>query len=180
MWPQPSRLSNRTRGFGCPGRAVADDILALFASGRDAARYVRMVSNVPPRLRNRHANDALHPAIYRVIIGVTIFWVVAAGGFLGAGTYSNVLLGVVGVFAFMTLAIPLTLRRIVHHHGFGRRRAEPVGGWERLHDWLGQRLDVWGDEMSGRDAAIMVLSLPAAVCLQAIAFVIIYHVVGAG
>lgn len=122
------------------------------------------------------SNSTLHPAIYRIIIAVTVFWVVASAMFLDLGGYSHVVLGVVGVFAFMTLAIPLTLRRIARHHGFGRRKPDGAPR-EDFSDWLRGGFDVWGDYMTGSDAAILILTIFGAVVIQATAFVVIFRVI---
>lgn len=128
---------------------------------------------------SNHDNVTLHPALFRVVIAVPLFWVVAAGLFLSIGNYSNVVLGVLGVFAVITLGIPLLLRRVARHHGVGRRNPDN-GSSESLRSWLHDGFDVWGDRMTGLDAAVAILSIYGAVCVLGVAFVIIFRVVSAG
>jgi ABC-type bacteriocin/lantibiotic exporter with double-glycine peptidase domain len=59
--------------------------------------------------RNRQVHDALHPSVYRTIIGLTIWLVLSVWLFFNRGPFVGLDLAIVTVFFVIAVGIPLLL-----------------------------------------------------------------------
>lgn len=109
------------------------------------------------------------------MIACPILFAVGAGGFLAGRQYSGVVLGVVAVFAVMTVAIPLAIRRIWTHHPDVHGSAGWRATLRSFGDWRGRDLTIWQGRMKASDAAIMILLPLAAPCAEAMLFLIVFY-----
>jgi len=141
------------------------------------------------QLRTRHDRDAarplartLHPRVYVLLVGLSLWFVLAVWSFSGAGV-TDYLLFIVSGFIFIVIALSFILSRVGRRDAVAADRAapgddEPQQSW---HDWASLDFDTWAGRLSGMQAALQIL-LPvaaAAVGMTAIgiAFQIAEHLV---
>lgn len=128
--------------------------------------------------KRRRVED-LHPLVYGAMIACPVLFALGAGGFLAGPQYGVVVLGVVAVFAIVTIAIPLAIRRIWAHHP----DVHGISGWQAslrsLKDWRERDMTIWQGRMKASDAAIMILLPLAAPCAEAVLFLIVFYWAGA-
>lgn len=130
------------------------------------------------RKKSQHKGDTtsdLHPAIYRVIIGSLVFWVIAAWAFFAGGSgYGAAIVGIIAVFAIVSFFIFNRIAAIEKNHPDGGR-AEPSR--ISIRDWLSGEFEIWSGHLRGRDAAITLLMPIFAAVIGALAFVLIIHAI---
>jgi hypothetical protein len=115
---------------------------------------------------NRPRSSALHPLIYKLILGLTALLVVASWTFIGAG-YGAFSFVVVTIFAAITTGLMLSLYRIWSHR--------PHGHAGKFHDWAHGEMELWQGRLKASDAAIMILLPIAAVAIGMVLFAVVLH-----
>ena len=115
-----------------------------------------------------HIRDRLHPLVYKAIIGLTIWLVLAVWTLFGdAGDLLTVAL-VVSTFFFILTAIPLLLFYV-------GTKGTPRRPEEAFMKWASGDFDVWRGSMKGGNAAIEILLPIAAVAGGMTAFGLVLH-----
>ncbi len=131
----------------------------------------------PTGTLKRGLEENLHPLVYRIMIGCAGFFALAGAGFLAGPQYSDVVLGVVCVFALVTVLIPLAIRRIWTHHP-GVHGVVPLQPTLRsLANWRRKDFAIWQGRVKASDAMIDVLLPIAAPCVEGLLFLTVFYVV---
>jgi hypothetical protein len=133
-----------------------------------------MTRSTPPP--NRKPTERLHPALYKISVGIAAWTALAIWGFFGHSAYIGVVLVVVTLFILVAVSIPFILWRI------GKKSHDPRlpdarDGEESLFDWARGELGVWQARMKGLDAMLGMLLPLAAVAIGMTVFVIVWHLV---
>jgi hypothetical protein len=126
--------------------------------------------------RHHHLSPQVHPLVYAGIVGLALWFALAAWGFAGDG-YTDYLLVVVSGFVAVAVALPLILSRI------GRADqpldTRPHRG-SSFRAWAAGDLDTWQDRLRGSNAAIEILLPLAAVAFGMTLFAIVLHFAARG
>jgi hypothetical protein len=121
---------------------------------------------------NRLVSAQVHPLVYAGVVGLALWFALAAWGFADDG-YTDYLLVVVSGFVAIAVTLPLILSRI------GRKEDQPAdAGANRRHSfraWAAGDLLTWQDRLKGANAAIEILLPLAAVAFGMTAFGIVLH-----
>lgn len=120
---------------------------------------------------NRARTTALHPVVYKTMIGCVVLLVGAAWAFLGREGDSALSAAVVTAFALAAVLTPLWLWRL------SRRRA---GARTSFREWTDSEFECADGRVEARDAAIMVLIAPLAVAVGLSALFVIALLVATG
>lgn len=115
-------------------------------------------------------SDQLHPAIYVIIAGLMLLFVVSAFAAFADTGYADYLVAVVAVSFVIAMGLPYLLWRAWRSRIGGRQIVA-----ETLRDWSAGECDMWQCRIRGRDAAIQALPPIAvvAVGLSAIGIVLL-------
>jgi hypothetical protein len=114
------------------------------------------------------AND-LHPLVYVLIIGLSLWFILSVWGF-AADEGTDYLLVVVSGFILIAVALPCILWRV------GRVDDGPEGKSDgSFRAWASADFATWQDRLPGANAAVEILLPIAAVAFGMTAFGIIYH-----
>ncbi|HEV8680037.1 MAG TPA: hypothetical protein VGQ90_11735 [Stellaceae bacterium] len=117
------------------------------------------------------SSEALHPWVYRTIVGLVFILVLSAWGFFGPGD-SGLALAVVTAFIVIAVAIPLLLWLIWRNNAARRERpADEVP----FVAWQARDFEICGGRLKGRDAAVQVLLPIAAVAFGMALFALVLH-----
>ena len=120
---------------------------------------------------NRPLSSELHPKVYAMIVGLAVWFVLSAWGFV-ARNYVAFALVAVSAFVFAFVALPAVLGHI------GRRARDPrvqLGHSKSLAQWLEGDFDTWQGRLKAKDALIGVLCPIAAGAFGMTAFALILH-----
>jgi hypothetical protein len=120
---------------------------------------------------SRSVATGLHPLIYRIVVGLCVWFVASVWGFTGPG-YTGLALTVVSLFVAAAILLPVVLSRISRRDD-GRRSESVVPS--RITEWLSGDFDAWSGRLSGVDAAVQVLLPIAAVALGMSSFALVLH-----
>jgi hypothetical protein len=114
----------------------------------------------------------VHPLVYAGVVGLAVWFALAAWGFADDG-YTDYLLVVVSGFVTIAVTLPLILSRI------GRKEDQPAdagaNGSDSFRAWAAGDLVTWQDRLKGANAAIEILLPLAAVAFGMTAFGIVLH-----
>ncbi len=110
---------------------------------------------------NRPVSDHLHPLVYKAMAGLALWFALSAWVFFGDTSYTALVLAVVSLFLFITVAIPFAI--------WLAWRGSPASGApadsQSFREWASGEFETWQCRVSGREAAVEIL-LP----LMAVAF----------
>jgi Flp pilus assembly protein TadB len=120
---------------------------------------------------NRPVAAGLHPVIYRIIIGLCVWFVCAVWGFAGRG-YTGLALTVVSLFVAIAVLIPLILSRISRRDQ--RRRGETAAA-PRILEWLSGDFEAGTGRVSAVEAAVEVLVPVAAAAVGMSSLALVLH-----
>ena len=121
--------------------------------------------------RNGIVSDGLHPAVYRVMAGLAVWFVVSVWALFDQSAYTGWILTVVSGFVLISLGLPIILACV--------RREEPDHATrdpQPLRRWAGGVFEVWQGRLGGTEAMLQVLLPIAAVAFGMTAFGIALHV----
>jgi hypothetical protein len=118
---------------------------------------------------NRPASKELHPGVYMLIIGLTLWLVLSVWSFATDG-YTDYLLVVVSGFVFIAVALPCILWCVGRENGDAVRRNE-----ESFRDWASADFDTSQGRLPGVNAAVEIVLPIAAVAFGMTAFGIVFH-----
>lgn len=114
----------------------------------------------------------LHPAIYKILIALTLWLLAAIWGFAAHG-YSGITLVVVTLFLLVSISLVAVLWRISRR---GRDRGLDTPAVRRtIGTWLRGDLDTWQGRLKGSEAATQVILPIAAAAVAMTALVIVLH-----
>jgi FtsH-binding integral membrane protein len=122
-----------------------------------------------------NTTDRLPYAVYAILAGLVLWFVLAAWGFAGAG-YVDLSLAVVTVFFLIVMAIPFVLWRV------WRANRDPKTEPDRREtfaDWTAGTFETWQDRVKGSNAAAEIILPIAAAAFGMTAFAIVFHYVAA-
>ena len=130
---------------------------------------------------NRAVFGDLHPLIYKVVVGLALWFVLSAWVFFGGWDYMGLLLAVVTGFFLMAMAIPLLLWLTWWRH---REPGAAESGSSSFRHWASGDFAIWQGRLAGSEAAVQVILPIAAVSigltLIGIVLVVVAHGAGAG
>lgn len=113
----------------------------------------------------------LHPSIYKIMIGLVVWMVLAAWGFVASG-YSGFALAVVTLFLLMSVGLVTVLWRISRR---GRGTGLDKGGTRTFDAWLAGNLDTGGSRLKGRDAFAQILLPIGAAAIGMTVLMLVLH-----
>ena len=122
--------------------------------------------------RNRPINDALHPLVYKTMIGLTIWLVLSIWALFGGGAYVGLTFAMVTLFFAVIVAIPLLLWLAWRHNADPHDTGSPS---ETFRDWTSHEFITWTGGLSGREAAMQILLPLAAVSIGMTVFGLVYY-----
>jgi hypothetical protein len=127
--------------------------------------------------RSRPVSDHVPAIVYKSAAGAVVIFVVLGWIFFGGWPHMRLVLTVVSVFFFMTLAIPsalfLTWRR---HRDSSSAPDEAMSS----RAWAAGEFATWQDHLKGTNAAVEILLPIAATAVGMLAIGIVFCVVSAG
>jgi hypothetical protein len=116
----------------------------------------------------------LHPFVYKAVVGLALWFALAAWVFFGTAD-TELMLAIVTLFIVVAIGIPYILSAQI-----GQREAESDPGrpdQQRFGDWLSGEFDT-ADRIKAANAAVEIILPIAAVAVGITALGIILHVVG--
>jgi len=125
---------------------------------------------VPVR-RDLPTNAALHPFVYRAIIGLTIWLVLSAWALFSRGTYEGLTLSVITFFFLILVGIPVLLWRTWQHNA---GLHDQLDHDEPFNEWASSSFATWTGAISGWEAATQILLPIAAVAIGMTIFGLTY------
>jgi hypothetical protein len=129
---------------------------------------------------NRAFSDALHPLLYKVMIGVAVWLVVAAWGFFTGSGHIRIMLAVVTWLVMFTVVLTVTLARIGRRHR-ARSDGEATANRTSFGDWARGDFGLWEGRTKASIAAIEIfLPLGAAATAMTLFAIVRAVVVGLG
>ena len=94
---------------------------------------------------------------------------------------TDYLLFIVSAFIFVVIALTLILSHVGRKHSAADSESTKDSDRQSLfRDWMATDLEVWGDRLSGLQAAILILLPIAAAAIGMTAFAIVFHIAERG
>jgi hypothetical protein len=131
--------------------------------------------NISSREAGRPVTNQLHPRVYLMIIGLTLWLVLSVWIFAGTGM-ADYLLFIVSGFIFIAVALPVILSRVARSDTAEKSDTR----LQSFRDWAASDFDTWQGRLSGTQAATQILLPIAAVAFGMTAFGIVLHIVERG
>jgi hypothetical protein len=125
-----------------------------------------------PIRRDRLVHDALHPGVYRIIIGLTIWLVLSVWLLFNRGPYVGLNLAIVTVFFLIAVGVPLLLTLAWRRNRTADEQAKVV---ESFREWARCEFSTWTGGVSGTEAAIQILLPIAAVAIGMTIFGLVFY-----
>jgi len=126
---------------------------------------------------NRAIFDGLHPALYKAMVGLAIWFAVSAWMLFDDSGYISLILAIITLLFLIAILIPVALWRT------WRRHPEVSGDHQELsvpfHDWTAGTFETWQCRIRGSEAAVQVLLPIMAVAFGLTAIGVVLHFVGA-
>jgi hypothetical protein len=133
--------------------------------------------NSPFDLDNPPTTDQLHPFVYRALVFLAVWFVVAAWILFSWGGYIELDLGIVTVLVFMLIAIPSALQLI-------RRTSRPSGaaqgGDRSFRDWISGDFDTSQGRRRSTSASLEILLPMAAAAVGLTAIGVVFDLTATG
>jgi hypothetical protein len=120
---------------------------------------------------NPPANSELHPAIYKSLIGLTIWLVFSIWFLFDRGAYIELILAMITVLLLILTGIPLLIWLIWRQRAV-KEEHEPE---ESFHTWAAQKFSTWTGSLTGRAAAVQILLPIIAVSVGMTLFGLIFN-----
>ncbi len=127
--------------------------------------------------RQRGRESTVHPLLYRIIIGLTVLWIVVAWGFFVGHGYASLMLVAVTFMGIVAIVLPAELFRIRRNHrNVGHEPEQNLRpSFASFRRWLARDLNTSEGRLKGMDAAVEILLPIAAVSIGGLLFVIAFH-----
>jgi len=120
---------------------------------------------------NRPVSDHLHPLVYKAIAGLALWFALSAWVFFGDTSYTALVLAVVSLFLFITVAIPFAI--------WLAWRGSPASGApadsQSFREWASGEFETWQCRVSGGEAAVEILLPLMAVAFGLFVFGLVLH-----
>jgi hypothetical protein len=132
---------------------------------------------------DRPASSDFHPVVNLVIVGLVVWFVLAAWAGFSRGRQVDYLLVIVSGLFTVAVAIPTMLWRAASRERAHDRASghEPAPARQSLRDWWQADFDTWQAHLTGGSAAFQALLPLAAAAIGMTLFALdIYLVAGAG
>jgi hypothetical protein len=120
---------------------------------------------------NRQRSSDLHPAVYMAMLGLAFWFVISVWAFFATEGYADYLLGVVSLFFFIALGIPVLLWRVWR----GQQNPEDFRGRQTFREWASCEFETWQCRLKASHAAVEALLPIAAVAFGMTIFGIVLH-----
>ena len=130
-----------------------------------------MNTRTHPIHHNRPIHDAVHPAVYRTIVGLTTWFVASVWLLFNRGPDVELNLAMVTVFFLIALAIPYALALTWRRNKAADEQQTTV---ENFHDWTKCEFSTWTGGLSGMEAAMQILLPLAAVAIGITLFGLVF------
>jgi hypothetical protein len=140
-----------------------------------------------PNNQNDNSKDAarsvtnwLHPRVYAVLIGLTLWFVLGSWSFAGAGV-TDYLLAIVSGFILVVVALTLILSRVGNNEtATDTDEAKAGDALESFYDWAASGFEAYDGQLSGFQAATLILLPIAAAAIGMTAFGIEFLIIEHG
>ncbi len=133
-----------------------------------------------PVPRDCPTSGAFHPLVYKLLVGLAVWFVLSSWAFAG-GWDTGLALGVVTFVFLVGVGIPSLLALTRRAHGDDRPdddQSETTRG-SQFGDWAGRPVDLWTGPVKGVLAATETILPIAAVAFGMTAFALVLHFVTA-
>ncbi len=124
---------------------------------------------------SRLRSNEMHPVIYKAIVAVAFWMLLAVWSFFSDSGYTGLILATITAFTVIVVAIPYELWRL-----WRRSRNSLEEGREAparpFRDWLKGELNIWQGSLRASDAAILVLTPLLAGAIGMTIFAIIFRI----
>jgi len=124
-----------------------------------------------PVRHSRPTNDELHPAVYRSIIGLTIWLVLSIWALFSRGAHEGLTLSVITLFFLVLVGLPVLIWLTWSHNTDPN---EQYGYVAPFGEWASQRFETWTGGISGREASMQILLPIAAVAFGMTIFGLVF------
>ncbi len=128
-------------------------------------------STTLPVARDQSAHGDLHPAVYKTLVGLTIWLVLSVWLLFSRGNYVGLNLIVITAFFLVLVGIPVALWLIWRRDASEAEHGERAN---RFRDWRAQRFATWTGGISGREATVQILLPIAAVSIGMTIFGLVF------
>ncbi len=116
-------------------------------------------------------HDELHPRIYEMLVGLTIWLVLSIWLLFGGSSYVGLTLAMVSVFFLVILGIPALLWLTWRRNADSGRPTTA----ESLRSWTGDEFRTWTGDLSGTESALQILLPIAAVSIGMTIFGLVFY-----
>jgi hypothetical protein len=113
----------------------------------------------------------MHPYIYKMMVGLVLWMLLAAWGFVSSG-YTGIALGMITFFLIVSVGLIAVLWRISRR---GRDTGLDKGRRRTLAAWLDGEVEVWGSRLHGTHAATQILLPLVAAAVGMTVLMIVLH-----
>src|SRR5581483_947004 len=114
-----------------------------------------------PSGKQRPVTARLHPRIYAIAVGLSVWLILSVWLFASSGGEVNYLLFIVSGFVFMAVALPWILSRVTRDGA----ATEELESRQPYRDWATSQFGTWQGRLSGTAAAVQILLPIAAVAI---------------
>jgi hypothetical protein len=114
---------------------------------------------------------SLHPLVYRIIIGLTFWFIVSIWVLFDRGSYVGLTFAMITVFFVIVTGIPVLIWQTWRHNA-PRNDSRPVT--ESFRSWTNHEFPTWTGTLSGTEAAMQILLPIAAVCIGITIFGLVF------
>ena len=128
--------------------------------------------NPRPGRYNQPSQEKLHPIVYRLMIGLAVWFVLSIWFLFDRGAYVGLTLAVITAFFLIAVGIPVVMAFTWRHNSDVRESGEHA---LRFRDWLACEFTTYTGQLSGTETAIQVLLPIAAVSIGMTIFGLVLH-----
>jgi len=118
-----------------------------------------------------HFIHRLHPYLYKIMIGLAVWMLLAAWGFVYSG-YAGIAMGMITFFLIVSVGLVMALWRISRR---GRDTGLDKGRGRTLAAWLDGEVEIWGSRIHGTHAATQIILPLAAAAVGMTVLMIVLH-----
>jgi hypothetical protein len=120
---------------------------------------------------NRFGTRPVHPTVYKAVVRLTLWMLLAAWGFSGGG-YAKFALSVVSLLILGAIGLQLVMWRISRRRcSLEAERDEPL----RFRDWLSGEFAIWQGRLKGSETATEILVPVAAAAIGMTSLALVLH-----
>lgn len=125
-----------------------------------------------PARHNQPVSNQLHPLIFKIVVGLVLWFVLAAWASFDDNRYTGYLLVVVSGVFFIAIAIPTVLSRTARWaYGDEATRTSNLS----FRDWLSGQFNTWQERRKAADAAVEIVLPIAAAAIGMTTLGLVFH-----